>query len=182
MKGSAKANRADCRLWRPTTLADDWASERCEQGTGRDRCHGRKAAYSTEHEKATQMSGNQELTRARQGSKGLRSLTTKKRRRRALRSIVHQQLRLLAGVSQATSAREFPEFQKRQGSNGNRAPYRYYMDHEISAPFKGSMHQLFSKPLLERLQLTSLHQTRHLKGRISKTFIPTMSGAETMAG
>ena len=112
----------------------------------------------------------------------LRSLTTKKRRRRAIRSIVHQQLRLLAGVSQATSAREFPEFQKRQGSNGNRAPYRYYMDHEISAPFKGSMHQLFSKPLLERLQLTSLHQTRHLKGRISKTFIPTMSGAVTMAG
>ena len=95
---------------------------------------------------------------------------------------MHQQLRLVAGVSQATSAREFPEFQKRQGSNGNRAPYRYYMDHEISAPFKGLMHQLFSKPLLERLQLTSLHQTRHLKGRISKTFIPTMSGAETMAG
>ena len=34
--------------------------------------------------------------------------------------------------------REFPEFQKRQGSNGNRGPYRHYMDHEISAPFKGS--------------------------------------------
>ena len=33
-----------------------------------------------------------------------------------------------------------------------------------------------------RLQLTNLHQTRHVKGRISKTFIPTMSGAETMAG
>ena len=64
MKGSAKANRGDCRLWRPTTLADDWASERFEKETGRDRCHGRKLAYATESGKETEMSGYQELKRS----------------------------------------------------------------------------------------------------------------------